>query len=175
MISLGKGWERGHANHGWLDSYHTFSIADYFDPQQIGFRCLRVINEDCVQGGKGFGTHRHQTFELISCFVSGALRHEDSLGDRMGYQGKYFMQCYGKDASTQTTPVRKILKLVIKVGAGADAKPVASYNPWVSLYWLAPGRTGGGIPCTKCRSAAGSKVSRSISSGNVHTVQTAGA
>ena len=125
MIQVRKANERGHFDHGWLDTYHTFSFGDYYDPEHMGFRSLRVINDDRVEPGQGFGMHPHRDMEIVTYVLEGSLQHRDSMGNGS------IIQAGELQRMTAGTGIRH-----------------SEFNPsdkdWVHLYqiWLLPERRG---------------------------------
>jgi redox-sensitive bicupin YhaK (pirin superfamily) len=125
MIRIRKAADRGHFDHGWLDTYHSFSFGDYYHPAHMGFRALRVINEDRVQPGQGFGKHGHRDMEIVTYVLEGALQHQDSLGNGS------IIKAGELQRMTAGTGVRH-----------SEFNP--SDSEWVHLYqiWLLPERKG---------------------------------
>ncbi len=141
MITLRRSAERGHASHGWLESFHTFSFADYYDPQWMGFRSLRVINDDIVAPRMGFGTHPHRDMEIITYILSGSLAHRDSMGNgRTISAGEFQYMAAGTGVQhSEQNPAGEPVHL-LQVWIVPDAKGVEPRYAEKSMKTAEPGR-----------------------------------
>jgi redox-sensitive bicupin YhaK (pirin superfamily) len=142
MMNIRRANERGHANHGWLDTYHTFSFADYYDPEWVGFRSLRVINDDLVMPGMGFGTHPHRDMEIITYILSGALQHKDSMGNgRIIRPGEVQYMSAGTGVQhSEFNPSKEEAVHLLQIWIQPDRKGVAPRYAEKSLKNALPGK-----------------------------------
>ncbi|HKQ40215.1 MAG TPA: pirin family protein [Verrucomicrobiae bacterium] len=142
MMKIRKANERGHAEHGWLDTYHTFSFANYYDPQWMGYRSLRVINDDLVMPGMGFGTHPHRDMEIITYILSGSLQHKDSMGNgRVIRTGEVQYMAAGTGVQhSEFNPAKDEAVHLLQIWIQPDQKGVKPRYAEKSLTNAAPGK-----------------------------------
>ncbi len=158
MLKILRSQDRGHADHGWLDAYHSFSFADYYDPHQMGFRALRVINEDRVHPKKGFPTHHHDNMEIITYVIEGALAHKDSLGNVKTIKaGEFQAMTAGRGVEhSEYNPSQSEVVHLLQIWILPDNKNLPpTYSEWAppstgptEKLTLVASRIGGGAPLT---------------------------